>query len=358
MHKPERHQDQLHTELLHQIASVLWHRTQHEVKTSILKVKSHVGIEGNELADAAAKAASRIPNATDVQESSFSRISNFSRTSEKRTTHDPEIGLNPATHRQGPQTYTIETIPERFNNDTMTYNRMIVDYRWAWDGLPPLWLRVKQDTEPGCTPRTITVRNPRKGYQEVMTQKLNRASLKETNYGNGLREEMKTVCPKRAAKVWTLGTDAQLSTVAKIRTGMLTNFKLLRIWGKTTKDTCPLCGMKDSCAHIVTAECTHPLMKSLAIHRHNLAVHALADGYMKTNLAPDSTLITDLGDQHDRHTDYTPLEGQRRRKRLPDKLHDALMDALVNRLKNNCATTKTLLQATLSQRTRANKQDL
>ena len=54
-----------HRELLRAIASALLHRAQTRLRTDIIKVKSHIGIEGNEVTDKLANAA-RESSACDV----------------------------------------------------------------------------------------------------------------------------------------------------------------------------------------------------------------------------------------------------------------------------------------------------
>ena len=57
LHNPNAHKYHLHKHLLQAIADMLVSRAQQEMHTSIVKIKSHTGIRGNEAADALAKAA-------------------------------------------------------------------------------------------------------------------------------------------------------------------------------------------------------------------------------------------------------------------------------------------------------------
>ena len=67
IHNPRGNQYNTHRELLRPIASALLHRAQTGLRTDIIKVKSHIGIEGNEVADKLANAA-RDPSACDVSD--------------------------------------------------------------------------------------------------------------------------------------------------------------------------------------------------------------------------------------------------------------------------------------------------
>lgn len=52
--------DDIHQPLLEAISHQIMNRARHECKTTLRKVKSHIGIEGNEQADALANAAAEI----------------------------------------------------------------------------------------------------------------------------------------------------------------------------------------------------------------------------------------------------------------------------------------------------------
>ena len=193
IHNPRGNQYNTHRELLRAIALALLHRAQTGLSTDIIKVKSHIGIEGNEAADRLANAA-RDPSACDVSY---------------------DIG-NLCTPRRAPMLIAHPQKDKRQPEDRMASN-----------------LQASLKNHIAC-----------RYYQGLTNQGL---------YLN-LWSKIQADVHKTSHAYWT-APHKVIKNIIRARFGGLYSQKLACRYGHAHDDLCPLCSMPDSAGHIL-GECT------------------------------------------------------------------------------------------------------
>ena len=232
IHNPRGNQYNTHRELLRAIASALLHRARTGLRTDIIKVKSHVGTEGNEVADKLANAA-RNPSACDVSYDN----GNLAHQGE----HWPMLIAHPQ-----------EDI--RQSEDRMASN-----------------LQATLKDHIAC-----------------------RHSKGLTNHGLYLDawSKIQADVHKTSHTYWT-APHKVIKNIIRARFGGLYSQKLACRYGHSHDDLCPLCSMPDSAGHIL-GECTQKDMKSIVIERHNEAGRILAEEIQMGALG-NCLMIGDVG---------------------------------------------------------------
>ena len=292
---PHRNSRKLHTEVLAAIASIIVKRAERHQHTHIHKVKSHVQIEGNERADAAAKHAAQL-----------------STTSYNFSAYD--------------YTAFCITIP--------TY--------WPYTNNPP-GERLGSGSPPPVSCGRRYLRNPRKDISELISAHSLKLFPPHTLYGTGLQADLPLASVKHRELAWGPNiSDPQKRTLIRTITGQILNFKLINRYttGKIPPH-CPLCGQLDSVAHIVCGGCNNHEMKSRTIKRHDNAVRTLLAATLrgnKGNHALAADVNTDDANTTDTSTE-TPCHGS---FPIPKRLPTHLLSALRARLASAMHRTHTL----------------
>ena len=302
LHSKKHTHDKLHSALLDAISLHLLARAEANKHTHLCKVKSHVGIEGNEIADKVASAAAD----------------------------------NSLTHAIPPNTTIIAPTMD------------LSSYRTE---LPAWWPLIS--SSPPQAPRPTTTNdatvwtpanNAPKMLRQITQQRL--VSDQHTVYGKGLQDDARACVAKTNNLAWEIGTDAQQRTAILTRTGKLYNKKLEYIYSGRTdaaQAPCPLCGQPDSVSHIVTAACRHKDMKAIAIKRHNLAVSIIAKALLKTPIANNCTLILDLGEQQRQLMPTRAIGNEVISSRIPQRILYPLLHTLHQDIKEDHPHTMHLI---------------
>ena len=205
IHNPRGNQYNTHKELLKAIALELLRRAQTGLCTEIIKVKSHIGIEGNEVADKLANAAQE-PDACDVSYD----VGHLAHQGE----HWPVLIAHPqrdqARHRDRMAGNLLASLKKHIaceHAKGLTNHGMYLD----------LWNKIRADVH------------------------------------------------KTSHAYWT-APHKVIKNIIHARFGGLYSQKLACRYGHAHDDSCPLCSMPDSAGHIL-GECTQTDMKSIVIGR-------------------------------------------------------------------------------------------
>jgi ribonuclease HI len=236
LYEPTSLRYKTHYNMLMEIRQDIIERVNKGLSTQLLKVKSHIGVPGNEMADHLANEARKLTN----NAATYS-IADYNRNNMYWLSH-------------------VLTTP-----DGMRKGRHVCNLA---DGLHEIcrkeWSQGFMNT--GAVYYTIWQDN-------------------DTLTNNEYSHELGTL------------TEAQAKTVLKYRTGTLWNRKLAARYDRTgkTSDRCPLCGCHDSGSHIAGG-CMDKQMKRLTVARHNklstMILKAVQKGRMGNNLT-----IADVGKQ-------------------------------------------------------------
>jgi hypothetical protein len=307
LHQRKRVNEKLHAPLLDAICQHLTARAAAHRLTWLVKVKSHAGITGNEIADKVASAAA-----------------------DDTLSHD----IPPTVH---------------LHSNKIDYTEHLVS-------LPPWWPHITTQMQPDRPPKGTKSRVPA-DHQQTRPAKNSRNAIREaiqrtlslghgTLYGNGLQRDADRCVKYTSSLAWKLGTDAQLRTAILTRAGQLYNKKLeYRYANRPNPEEapCSLCRKPDSVTHIVTAACSHPTMKAHAIQRHNTAVKIIVKQILKSPKAYQGTLVTDLGTQHHQGLPDSTLWDGTLHNRIPPRLLHPVMRTLRKLLLQDDHHTKFLV---------------
>ena len=226
LHCPDKNLECKHRKLVQAIVGKLLHRARAGLQTSIVKVKSHIGIEGNERAHKLANQAARSPQ----EEHVITGVTAFE-------------GLFRPGNLPPP---TDSKLPGDASHDDTIYLQA------------NLTAAIKQAARPhfqtGLTNKTTYV-NIWKDLEQHLDLKASNAFWQSTQISaNATRQVLKA----RYGVMWN----------------MRQAFKMhMPYWqgGPVARSTrCPHCGEEDSTGHILNG-CLHPELKSLCIERHNAA---------------------------------------------------------------------------------------
>ena len=239
----------MHKELLLRIATLILQRAQSGHHTSILKVKSHIGIVGNEAADRAAKAAADNPQQTVLQ----------------TPASNPFLG------------------------------------KW-WPVRTPVPQDAGKATEPGSQDRKV-VSNLGKGLKSTVGKSTKLGKSNQASYYVQSTQAMYTDpfgAHPQASNAY-LGsrkcTHSGKCQTLKARMGVLFTQARAKMMGMSHTDACPLCGEPDSIGHLLGG-CSHNTMGPLYISRHDQAVIQLYRALQKGTDGGSFTII-DAGKMHD-----------------------------------------------------------
>jgi hypothetical protein len=218
MTNPDKHDMHKHRHVLTAICAILSNRAQAHQQTEIIKVKSHIGIKGNEEADRLAGLATDPANCN-VQ---------------------GQPGTDPYTNATWPQ---LASKTEQ--GVTLSYADNLTKKVKEHAALK----HQTGKTDIGC-------------YSGLWRATMQDALAEESN------------CFAQAAEV----TEAERRSIHKARYGQLWNRRIAWMRGKKCystqqtihSDACPLCGQSDSITHILGA-CSHRNMKAIYIKRHDEA---------------------------------------------------------------------------------------
>ena len=229
LNSPWTVRDSKHHELLTNILDALKARADKGQRTVLHKVKSHIGIDGNERADKGAGQAAKHPETVDVVEKS------------DNSPYEQRVWV---AHSNHPQTARPDTQPSRPR--------------------PP--------TEP------YYVSNLTEDIKRKITPSHSGGNFTTTGcYANLWHAAVDNLHPKSISRLWS---DSQISwyqaTLAfKARWGQLYNNKLAFRYGRAPDPMCPICRKEpDSVGHLLGG-CQDPTCKAMAILRHNEAVRIL-----------------------------------------------------------------------------------
>jgi ribonuclease HI len=230
-----------HRELLEAILELAKRRAQAGLYTRIRKVKAHVGIQGNEEVDKAAKAVA------------MSQLKG-----------DDTMVTDPTTD----QAYSKVAWPHIVKKDTKGGSSL-----WALDNLT-------------------------NGLKDHLLPKWHTGQSKVGLYATLNQQELPKMCKEECAAMWTSPaiTFKNCTHVFKAMQGLVWNRKRAFARGapymgkKCMTPKCPLCPLIDGTAHIL-GECTHPQMIAHRISRHNQAVLILQKALQKGTLGGFVTIL-------------------------------------------------------------------
>jgi ribonuclease HI len=219
----------VHKDLLMRIAELILQRARNGHRVSILKVKAHTGITGNEAADQAAKTAAQHPERATLQ--------------------------TPACHPFAGRWWPVHT-PRS-------------------DGLRP----------PTATAQTAQPADVQSRAISNLGKSLKQAAKKSTKLGGSnknsyyvqatqpLYTDPEGAHPEASNAFWGSNkcTHPAKSLTIKARGGVLYTGARAKMLGLATTDSCPLCGDRDSIGHML-GRCAHHSMQPLYISRHDDAV--------------------------------------------------------------------------------------
>ena len=201
-----RLQDNKHRELLEEIVNILIERSEANLRTTIGKVKAHIGIHGNEQADKGAVRASRLETGHDIT---------------------VDIGRHPYVDHYWP-----------------TYNETI-------------------DTDTGPQVKLQQVSDLKAGLKSKLHPICRLGYTKETSHTRYWRDICKEALGNISNTFWTSAKTpfSALRNVLQYRAGVLYSEKLAMRYGKSyTGGKCPMCQKPDSAGHILGG-CLHQYPK-------------------------------------------------------------------------------------------------
>ena len=293
IYEPQSIMRKLHCDLLQQIADKILARAGNQCHTHLHKVKSHVGIEGNEHADKAAKAAARL----------YAR-----RESGDAGGRDAQLDF--AGHLENVPSYWLEAGTPDKTQEAPTATGVNGEYR--------------------------LMRNPRKDIAKKLNESSCQLYQPTTIYAKGALAELDITSLTHRDIAWgALITDAQKRTIMRAMTGQIMNFKLLNRYSRgRIAPTCPVCHQMDSTSHIICGGCDHPSMKSRVIKRHDNAVRILLKAVQKGQKGTH-TIVADISPDDDPPDDEPrPQVPKRLPTRLLHELRKRIAAALQDRTRN------------------------
>jgi ribonuclease HI len=214
----------IHSELTRRTAELILSRAESGIHTRILKVKSHTGIMGNEMADQAAKQAAQAPDKATLV----------------TPAHNPFAGKT--------------------------------------------WL-VHQAAGTCMDPQHRAVSNLGRGLKQAVRAATKLGFSRRTTYVQAWEDtyaDPEGAHPQSSNAFWTKAPHGTRRLVLKARSGTLYNQKLALLYKRATTDCCPLCGQPDSVGHILGG-CRHRTMKGHYISRHDKAVRMIHKALQKSS---------------------------------------------------------------------------
>ena len=233
LRNPALTKDDCHQPMLRAIVQMLVTRAQANLKTTLMKVKSHIGIKGNEMADKLANQAAHHA-ATD---------GNFSMDVSQDHLEDFDNKFWPK-HKVTQQNSRGEEVTHWQNvRDLKSSLKAVVHdkLRLGQSNQDSVYFKAWQDVYGHMAPE----------YSNAFWNMPEIASNKITNL-------LKT----RQGNTWTM------------KLAMQRNMAYRRGQPKATHDRCPLCNKSDSAGHMLGG-CSHKEMKALYIARHDKAMRKL-----------------------------------------------------------------------------------
>ena len=248
---PSLHRESKHLGILNAAVESIAKSLRSGQNIHIIKVKSHIGIKGNEEADRLAHDACESPNChlqvldgLPVRQHLFwplQKQPSVERPAQQRG-GSPEVERRPSSPRAFPQS-TLD--PEED------------------DGIMP----------------DCQVNDLRRGMKTLIRPTLALGYAKQTIYGEAWRATSTHMLGELSNHLWRSATMPTITQILKYRFGQLWNMKLayrqgrpyLPGWPLPRSDKCPHCRQPDSGGHILGG-CNHKVMKSLYISRHDEAM--------------------------------------------------------------------------------------
>ncbi len=237
LQRPERFRYHKHKMILACIAHLLLARTG---STTMYKVRSHIGIKGNEKADQLAKQATYPGQATDTY----------------RDTLDLGIGRN-----------WLEYKHTRVRVSPGTGNCIKVQEWRNVNDLKDHTLRIITDAE---VERRLTQEGKPHDKRSLYLT-LFQGIMDQGTRGQGIMH-------KASNAFWTLAdnlSQKDIQTALKIRYGVLVTNRILHRYNPAHTQQCPLCTEDDSITHAML-QCRHPDIHKLHVARHGTGVYTTA----------------------------------------------------------------------------------
>ena len=225
-----------HEKMLQSIVEILRQRAEAGATTHMHKVRSHVGIMGNEKADEAAKLAAQDP--------------------------------------------TSDRLVKEWTQKNPYKSRAWVKAQGGQDG----------------NPRYVT--SLTKGIKDAVKGKASAGQFAKAGiYASAWEDALPTLDKGVSCHMFADAavTWKQVTLTMKARWGQLWNRKLAHRYGMAASDSCPMCGQADSVGHMLGG-CSHPHPQALRIARHDGAVRMLQTAISKGNMAGAFTVM-DAGTQ-------------------------------------------------------------
>ncbi len=278
---PSLHKESKHLGILDAAVKAIAESLRAGQHIQIIKVKSHIGIKGNEEADRLAHDACETANC-----------------------HQELLdGLPVREHIHWP----IQKQPDMEGEGRGQGEDCAPSERF----LPRLFPQSSPEArEDDTTMPDQQVNDLRKGLKALVRPKLATGYAKQTIYGEAWRAVSAHMLGEASNYFWKSATMPVVSQVLKYRFGQLWNMKLayrmgrpyLPGWPMPRSANCPHCHQPDSGGHILGG-CGHTIMKALYISRHDEAMrkvlrainHGQKGSYLKIADIGRDELINDLG---------------------------------------------------------------
>jgi ribonuclease HI len=256
---PMRHRNHKHSEVLQSIISLVRDRPPSHTLT-ILKVKAHNELVGNEIADLVAKQATEAGREHDL-------------------TFD-----TPATPSYV-NDYWLFHLPEPREDPEIAEDDL--------DQEGPRRTRPRTDEGPQHEP----LENLKADLQRHMHKKhrLGRSNQESAyfNFWKNLKSQVDPAASNAFMSSPGCATQAQRRTTLLYRTGCLHNQKRAKWFRLAQSDACPLCRQPDGCSHIASG-CQHPAMERMYTERHNRAGRIFLRAISKGDCGND-LVMADVG---------------------------------------------------------------
>ena len=270
MRCPSLHKECKHEELLTLIVEELASKARNGIRVQLLKVKSHIGVEGNEQADRLANDAC-IPSRCNDTVAEGVEI--------RQELYWPYISGWKIPNRRGGAA-AIVTDPARGGQATS-----------------------QADPTRQMTSGKFQVNDLRRGLKAIAKAKCAQGFSNKTIYVLAWLDTAKTLMGDVSNHFWNAPdvTTSMITMILKYRFGQLWNMKIafrqqrpyLPGLQKPKSDRCPHCGSADSGGHILGG-CKLPIFKALYISRHDSALRMLLKAIVKGSHGGFYT-IADIG---------------------------------------------------------------